>query len=210
MQYNGGHFCGGSIISRSYILTAGHCVLQSIKGYAIRAGSENSGTGGKLYKVKNIIKHPDYQLEPDSVPLNDIALFQVFPPFRFDKTRAKIPLFEGSIPRGVNATVSGWGRTENNRPSTNLKAVVVPTISKQECNKAYEDRISVLPEGQICAVHPEGGKDACDGDSGGPLAINGRLAGVVSWGYGCGEKDSPGVYTEVSYYLSWIRKYALV
>jgi hypothetical protein len=59
------------------------------------------------------------------------------------------------------------------------------------------------------------------GDSGGPLVLNinkptdpeegdkadDRLAGVVSWGTGCGKTSSPGVYTSVPAFAGWIAKH---
>ena len=52
----------------------------------------------------------------------------------------------------------------------------------------------------VCAFVPEGGKDSCNGDSGGALVLkkSGKQVGIVSWGKGCAEKEHPGVYTNVA------------
>jgi secreted trypsin-like serine protease len=79
------------------------------------------------------------------------------------------------------------------------------------CQLNYQN---VVPSAQItpnmmCAGLPEGGSDACQGDSGGFLGVptrDGRWieVGIVSWGFGCGRKDLFGVYTRVANYLEWI------
>jgi secreted trypsin-like serine protease len=48
------------------------------------------------------------------------------------------------------------------------------------------------------------------GDGGGPLVCEdsgyNELTGLVSWGFGCGRKDVPGVYVKVSSFIGWINQ----
>ena len=65
-------------------------------------------------------------------------------------------------------------------------------------------------DSMICAGYRGiGGKDACTGDSGGPLICKhgnkAVLVGVVSWGRRCAEPNHPGVYSRVTHVLDWIR-----
>ena len=59
----------------------------------------------------------------------------------------------------------------------------------------------------FCAGQPKGGKDSCQGDSGGPFVCADDnkpvLVGITSWGFGCAEKEHPGVYAEVSSTQIW-------
>lgn len=55
----------------------------------------------------------------------------------------------------------------------------------------------------MCCVRPQG-------DGGGPLVCQDdgfyELAGLVSWGFGCGRVDVPGVYVKVSSFIGWINQ----
>lgn len=203
---NGGFTCGGSIISKDYILTAAHCV--SVGSYTVRAGSNYIRNNGTVHKVTQVIRHKRFGASKYGLMQNDIALMKVAPPFEFDFTRKPIPLMkkDKTLAAGLDGLVSGWGRLrEGGLSPKQLQGVIVPLISKESCDEQYSF-IGPIPEAQICASIPQGGKDACQGDSGGPYAIGGYLAGVVSWGVGCARPGMPGVYTEVSHYRDWIRE----
>ena len=53
-------------------------------------------------------------------------------------------------------------------------------------------------------------EDSCQGDSGGPLLFMNKtvtyVVGVVSWGFGCGRPEYPGVYSRVSAGYEWLRE----
>ena len=87
----------------------------------------------------------------------------------------------------------------------------LPIISNSACRQKLKVPESKLPASSLCAGTEEGGKDTCYGDGGGPLSCFDQarnrwvLAGVTSWGEGCGEPDKPGVYMAVSYQLDFIQ-----
>ncbi|XP_012146828.2 trypsin-1 [Megachile rotundata] len=206
LQYNGRHFCGGSIIAANWVLTAGHCVVYSASSMTVRAGSTNVNSGGSVHHVQQVIRHNNYRTDSHGIPNNDVALFRVSEPFKFDNSRQPAKLYQGqsSSLAGKYGLITGWGKTNSGTPTV-LNKVRVPLLRKSECDSSYRN-YGGIPAGQICAGFNAGGKDSCQGDSGGPLYVDGSLAGIVSWGYGCGTPKYPGVYTDVATYRQWIRQ----
>jgi secreted trypsin-like serine protease len=103
--------------------------------------------------------------------------------------------------------VTGWGKDafgDAGNYQHVMKEVDVPVVANPECERRLrQTRLGfdfALHPGFMCAGGEEG-KDACKGDGGGPLVceVNGawQLAGLVSWGIGCGQKSIPGVYVKV-------------
>lgn len=175
----------------------------------VRAGSSIMGKGGSVHLVDKIVLHEKYAINEHGIPINDVAVIRVKDPFQFDDKRRPINLYdvEEESKAGVMAVVTGWGKTSQGSP-IQLQTVSMPIVSKEICNEAYKN-FGGLPKAQICAAYyGEGGKDACDGDAGGPLTIEGRLAGIVSWGNGCAKPDFPGVYTEIAAHRDWIDEHA--
>ena len=102
---------------------------------------------------------------------------------------------------GTMARFLGWGYTAEGVPGQRrLHTAEVPIVSGASgYGPAFDART------MVCAGYVDGGVDSCNSDSGGPLLIGGRLAGIISWGKGCGRRGFPGVYTRVSTFADLMR-----
>lgn len=104
--------------------------------------------------------------------------------------------------------VEGYLRNKTTSPI--LLKVVVPYISNDKCQQLLSPHSLEIGTGQVCAGGADT-RDACIGDSGGPLMHYDRrriawtLSGIVSTGpKGCGTPGVPGIYTRVDQYIDWI------
>jgi Trypsin len=113
-------------------------------------------------------------------------------------------------------SVSGWGEASpTSSISDVLLEVELPIRNQMYCRETYGAICINISDSQLCAGGIAG-KDACQGASGGPLMMknpkNERwfVAGIVSFGKGCGEQERPGVYTRITSYLKWIKENVLL
>ncbi|OGS07386.1 MAG: hypothetical protein A2270_00240 [Elusimicrobia bacterium RIFOXYA12_FULL_51_18] len=188
--------CGGSLIRKNWVLTAGHCVNGNVKAAFVGAHDlrELKQTVGiERFSPSEVIRHPNYNSNTGLVDY-DFALLRLngeskFPP---------ISLNRGELSGKIALTIAGWGLTkEGGQPSNILKTVSVPLVSEEKCRKDWPEFTARM----LCGGSNK--KGAFHGDSGGPVFIgsgpNTTLVGVVSGG-------GPGKYTlygKVSSIISW-------
>uniref|UniRef100_A0A8D3DAY8 trypsin n=1 Tax=Scophthalmus maximus TaxID=52904 RepID=A0A8D3DAY8_SCOMX len=175
---SGYHFCGGSLVNENWVVSAAHCYKSRVE---VRMGEHNiKVTEGseQFISSSRVIRHPNYSSYNIN---NDVML---------------IKLTCGSAQR----LCPRWHHVQT-ADKNKLQCLDLPILSERDCENAYPGMIT---QAMFCAGYLEGGKDSCQGDSGGPVVCNGELQGVVSWGYGCAERDHPGVYAKVCIFIDWL------
>ncbi|XP_055378951.1 trypsin 3A1-like [Condylostylus longicornis] len=204
-----GHFCGGSIYKANTIITAAHCVDGIPPSeIIIRAGSSSRKGGGITINVEKIIVS---NLWNEKTIDGDIALLILQKNLPISNNIKPIELATDNLKNGDIAYISGWGVTDDENVTEeidpelpdNLQAVDVPIFDWKECNILLEGK---LTKNMFCAGQIDGSKDSCRMDSGGPLVMNNKLYGIISWGRSCGKPNSPGVYTNVKNFIGWIKE----
>lgn len=199
-------------------------------------------TEGKRYKVAEIVRHDGYD---ESTLDNDIALIKLAEAAtaptvklvatagedngkarvigwgRMDNGNFPVNLMEAELDLQPNAACNEGIRAIYARDLEMILRNFAPRMMYSEtgisaATKSIVDTMSDrLTANMICAGTTSGVRDACNGDSGGPLFVEKadgiEQIGVVSWGEGpmdaaaaCGHENAYGVYTRVANYKDWI------
>ncbi|KAK2892939.1 hypothetical protein Q8A67_012927 [Cirrhinus molitorella] len=209
LQYSDMPACGGAILDLRWVITACHCFKRYKKASMWNAvvGMHNlenvNESCHQTVEVDRIISHKDYNPKTNE---NDIALVKLESPLLFNECVRPVAILNSDLSPQESCTVTGWGAIRENGPrASRLQEVNVTVFEPQTCNKYYGGKMQKF---MMCAGAEAGGVDACQGDSGGPLSCftgeRYKLAGVVSWGVGCGRAQRPGVYTTLYHYKQWI------
>ncbi|KAL3777867.1 hypothetical protein ACHAW5_003393 [Stephanodiscus triporus] len=206
-DYNGGHYCGGSLIARDVVLTAAHC--QGIAYKVVLGRHDLDDYNGEALFVKQEMPHPEYN---EALTDNDFMLMFLDGASTAENVVTVRLNSESVVPAaGQDVTVMGWGDTNASELYQDISDVLMnvelKVVSNLECSAAsgwdawsYETYDGKITDNMMCAS-----------DSGGPLVMNDGDAGydmqigVVSWGFGCASDQFPGVYARVSQAYEWIQ-----
>ncbi len=213
-----GQFCAATLVRPDALVTAAHCV-EDEEGYAaepdevrVFAGKVLPLRKGKLRRLERIDVNPNFD-DGAGQANADIAVLRLSRPLRgVPRVSLPTPRDGGIWHAGAALTLFGWGNRaagEGQNFPRQLHQGDVVRLTDARCDDLYGRFFNAAS--QLCAGRDDGSVDACQGDSGGPLIARRPggtpvLAGIVSYGEGCGQPLFPTVYTKVERHLRFIAR----
>ncbi|KAG6452931.1 hypothetical protein O3G_MSEX007879 [Manduca sexta] len=212
--------CGGSIIKSDLIISAASCLQlawnnrffrENPSFLSVRVGSNYYATGGENIPVQEVYFHPDYN--PKNLR-NNLCLMRLVRRIKFRRRGRRVKKINidrkaSPLPETTDGiTIVGWGAKGSSNIigdlwANRLSFSVLDFYPLRECRDIYSSEY--VTRKNFCAGFFSKGGGACNRDVGGPGIVNGRLAGVISFGSPvCGAPDAPTVFTKVGYYADWI------
>jgi secreted trypsin-like serine protease len=197
--------CTGTLITPDVVLTAGHCI-DTGPAVVIVDTVDYGQPGGEPIKVKRSIAYPDWE------HAYDVGLVVLDRPAAVKpRAIAATCSVRDGLVAGALVHLVGFGLTTKagTGDNTRLHEAQIPIIDPT-CGDEPSCVAAIEPDGELTAGGA--GRDACFGDSGGPIYLDTpggpALIGVVSRGFAmagapCG---SGGVYVRADQVIPWIQR----
>ncbi|BET02576.1 Tryp_SPc [Nesidiocoris tenuis] len=220
--------CVGTFSSRQNSKVTAFKKISGPGSLKILAGHPDLQTSSNSLQTRRSVSlhyHPKCKVVGSAIGEWDFAVIVTNMPFKRTAHVRPLKLFslkKSSFEKRISAItdqsrcwVMGWGRDNvaGDPPvSRHLRMARMRIVPVEECRTMLTKK---LPEfksydfatrAQMCALGVNESESDCIGDSGGPFICDGDVIGIVSYGFECGQGDSPAVYAKLSEFVEWYKE----
>jgi secreted trypsin-like serine protease len=229
IEYNGlygGPFCGATVLSDTFILTAAHCIFDGDEPYEYYMLFTTVGQIDDVSDFPNSVEtvraskfyyYSSFSGSDSDLWANDIAIIELESSLNILGT-VTTPSDESYRDTSYDFVTIGLGKTDDDDDTSDntLLSADMTYVDNSVCKTALGSSYSSsFTDKQICfegadkTTTTDLVAGVCSGDSGGPIYYDDgstyTQVGITSFGPSdCGSEDVTSYYTEVVDYIDWI------